>query len=89
MSHNVDDLRAHLFATIEGLRAGTVTIETARAISDVSQTIINSAKVEVEAARLVEGATAPRFLGGANPAHSDTPALPPGITGIRQHRIAG
>jgi hypothetical protein len=85
MSQNVDDLRAHLFATIEGLRAGTMTIETARAISDVSQTIINSAKVEVEAARLVEGATAPRFLGG----EATQPTLPAGITGIRQHRIAG
>jgi hypothetical protein len=85
MSHNVDDLRAHLFAAIEGLRAGTVTIETARAISDVSQTIINSAKVEVEAAKLVDGAAAPKFLGGET-----TPAtLPAGITGIRQHRIAG
>jgi hypothetical protein len=88
MSHNVDDLRAHLFATIEGLRAGTVTIETARAISDVSQTIINSAKVEVEAAKLVDGAAAPKFLGGADAAPAQ-PALPAGITGIRQHRIAG
>ena len=85
MSHTVDDLRAHLFATIEGLRAGTMTIETARAISDVSQTIINSAKVEVEASKLVDGGAAPKFLGG----ETTQPTLPPGITGIRQHRIAG
>ena len=85
MSHNVDDLRAHLFATIEGLRAGTMSIETARAISDVSQTIINSAKVEVEASKLVDGGAAPKFLGGA----ATQPTLPAGITGIRQHRIAG
>ena len=85
MSHTVDDLRAHLFATIEGLRAGTMTIETARAISDVSQTIINSAKVEVEASKLVDGTSTPTFLGG----EATPPTLPAGITGIRQHRIAG
>lgn len=80
MSHTVEDLRAHLFAVIEGLRAGTTTIEHAKAISDVSQTIINSARVEVEAAKLNDGG-APRFLSSAS--------LPPGITSITKHRIAG
>lgn len=80
----VDDLREHLFATLEGLRAGTIDIERAKAISEVSQTIINSAKVEVEAARLVDGAEAPRFLASG----SEQP-LPDGITAIRQHRIRG
>lgn len=78
----VDDLREHLFATLQGLKDGSIDIDRAKAISDVAQTIINSAKVEVEAARLVEGTAAPKFLGGQD-------ALPPGITGIRRHRLAG
>lgn len=84
MSKTVDDLREHLFATLQGLREGTVSVETAKAISEVSQTIINSARVEVEAARLVDASEAPRFLAGG-----DRPALPPGINGIHRHRLAG
>lgn len=50
MSHTIQDLRTHLFATLEGLRDQTnpMDIERAKAVADVAQTIINSAKVEVE-----------------------------------------
>lgn len=50
MSHTIRDLRTHLFATLEGLRDkdNPMDIERAKAVSDVAQTIINSAKVEVE-----------------------------------------
>lgn len=82
MSKTVDDLREHLFATLDGLRAGTIDVERAKAISEVAQTIINSAKVEVEAARLVDAGEAPKFLNGKD-------ALPPGINGIHRHRLAG
>lgn len=83
MTKTVDDLREHLFATLDGLRAGTIDVERAKAISEVAQTIINSARVEVEAARLVDAGEAPKFLGG------DTKALPAGINGIHRHRLAG
>jgi hypothetical protein len=83
-SKTVDDLRDHLFATIAGLRDGSVDVEKARAISDVAQTIINSAKVEVDAARLAGRDQAPKFLAG----EAEKP-LPPGITGVVRHRIAG
>jgi hypothetical protein len=50
MSHTINDLREHLFATLEGLRnkENPLDIERARAVSEVAQTIINTAKVEVE-----------------------------------------
>lgn len=50
MSHTIQDLRAHLFATLDGLRdkANPMDIERAKAVADVAQAIINSAKVEVE-----------------------------------------
>ncbi len=45
---NIETLRSHLFETLSALRAGTIDIDKARAISDISQTIINSAKIEVD-----------------------------------------
>jgi hypothetical protein len=50
MSHTIQDLRTHLFATLESLRddKNPMDIERAKAVADVAQTIINSAKVEVE-----------------------------------------
>ncbi len=50
MNHTITDLRAHLFATIEGLRDkdNPLAIDRAKAVAEVAQTIINSAKVEVE-----------------------------------------
>lgn len=78
----VEDLRAHLFAALQGLQDGTLDVDRAKAISEVAQTIINSAKVEVEAARLADASEAPRFLAGEQ-------TLPPGINGIHRHRLAG
>lgn len=48
--NKIEDLRNHLFATIEGLldEEKPMCIERAKAVADVAQTIINSAKVEVE-----------------------------------------
>ncbi len=53
MKNKIDDLRNHLFETIEMLKDEDkpMDIDRAKAISDVAGTIIESAKVEV---RLVE-----------------------------------
>ena len=55
--NKISDLRDHLFATLEGLRdtENPMELERARAISEVAQTIINSAKVEVDLAKAVDG----------------------------------
>lgn len=55
MSKTITDLRDHLFAALDGLAAGTMEIDKAKAISDVAQTIINTAKVEVEHIRVAGG----------------------------------
>jgi hypothetical protein len=54
--NDISALRAHLFAAIEGIKNKTLSIEEAKTISDISQTVINSAKVEVEYIRAT-GAT--------------------------------
>jgi hypothetical protein len=50
MKTKIEDLREHLFATLEDLRDKDkpMELDRAKAISEVAQTIINSAKVENE-----------------------------------------
>lgn len=80
MSHTINDLRGHLFDALKGLKDKSMDIETAKAISDISQVIVNSAKVEVDFAKATGQKSGSGFL--------EVPSqLPPGITGITQHRI--
>lgn len=53
----INDLRAHLFAVLDGLtsKEAPMEIERAKAVCDVAQTIINSAKIEVDHLRVVGG----------------------------------
>jgi len=44
----IQDLRHHLFETIEMLKDKEMDIATAKAISNVAQVIVNSAKIEVQ-----------------------------------------
>lgn len=50
MKNRIEDLRNHLFAAIEGLmdEQKPMDIERARAVADLAQVAINSAKVEVD-----------------------------------------
>lgn len=62
--NKIADLRDHLFETIEALKDPDkpMDIERARAISDVAQTIINTAKVEVDMAKAIGGLPESHFL---------------------------
>lgn len=44
----IEKLRESLFSALEGLSSGKIDVATAKAMSDIGQTIINSAKVEIE-----------------------------------------
>jgi len=57
MKNKIEDLRNHLFATIESLmdEDKPMDIDRAKAIADVSQVIINSAKVEIDFINKVGG----------------------------------
>lgn len=81
MANNINDLRGHLFDALKGLKDGTVDIEKAKAMSELAQVIVNSAKVEVDYAKAT-GSKGSGFL-------EEHPQLPLGITGIRQHKLAG
>lgn len=57
MKNKIEDLRNHLFATIEGLldTDKPLDIDRAKAVADVAQVVINSAKVEVDFINKVGG----------------------------------
>lgn len=56
MKNRIEDLRNHLFAAIEGLmdEDKPMAIDRAKAVADVAQVIINSAKVEVDYLKALE-----------------------------------
>jgi hypothetical protein len=87
MANNIDDLRTHLFDTLRGLTSKTqpLDIDRAKAVAEVAQTIINTAKVEVEYAKATGGKKTSAFL-DADGSREDLPA---GITGIRRHQLQG
>jgi hypothetical protein len=57
--NKLQDLRDHLFAAIEQLEDpdSQMSIEKAKAIAAISQTIINSAKLEIEAKKVFDKLT--------------------------------
>lgn len=69
MKNRIEDLRNHLFATIEALsdQDDPMELERAKAISEVAQTIINSAKVEVEFLKVTERDRDTGFLSNERP----------------------
>ena len=98
------ELRRHLFETLAALRDKTnpMPIDRARAVSEVANTIINSAKVEVEFARASKRAVGGGFVQLAAPIEEVPPAgrtedipkasaVPPmpanGITGVTRHLL--
>lgn len=83
MSKNINDLREAMFDSLAALRKGEITVEQAKAISEIGQVIINSAKVDAEYAKSNGGGMVP-FL--------ESPvveALPNGVVGITRHRLVG
>lgn len=50
MTHNIEDLRNHLFAALDGLAdpKQPMEVERARAIADVARVIVDSAKAEIQ-----------------------------------------
>ena len=65
--NKIEDLRNHLFATIEALldEENPMDIERARAVSDVANVVINSAKVEVMYMRIT-GSNGTNFIPESN-----------------------
>ena len=77
INNDVTKLRNHLFDTLDCLKNKTIDIERAKAICEVSQTIINSAKVEVDFAKVTGKQIGSTFLPAAS------------VLGVTTHRMKG
>lgn len=80
----IEDLREALFDTINQVKSGAMDVEKAKVISELSQVLVNTAKAEVEHAK-VTGSKGSGFLEAA----PTREALPRGIIGITRHRLQG
>jgi hypothetical protein len=74
--NNLFELRGHLFDVLRGLKgkSDTATLANARAVTDVAQTLINSARVEVDYIRATDRIEGSTFL------ESPKETQPPGVT---------
>lgn len=82
-TNKIDDLRAALFAQIDKLAQAenpAAEIERSKAMADLAQVVINSAKVEVDYLKVIDSRSPSTFL---EPGKDDVP----GITGRTVHRI--
>lgn len=62
MANNIEELRSILFDTIREVKRGEIDLDKAKAIENLSQTIINSAKVEVDYMRVTDKTIGTAFL---------------------------
>lgn len=78
MKNKIEDLRNHLFAVLEALqdKENPMDIERARAIAEVADRVIDSAKVEVRYIE-VTGNDGSGFIPDAKPAQPQLPAPAP------------
>ena len=84
MKNKLPDLRNHLFEAIEMLKSGDIEIHQAQAINNLAQTLVASAKVEVDYLRATEGGES-SFISSAVGQSN----LPPGISTSVVHRLKG
>ena len=87
-SKTTSDLRDRLFAAIDAVKDGTMSVDQAKMVGELAQVIVNTAKVEVDYLRASGGGES-AFIDSAT-GHDDLPEqLPSGITGITRHRLRG
>ena len=80
---NINELRSALFETLNGIKSGAIDLDKARAINEVSKTIIDTAKVEVDYLKVNNGGVS-LFIEASQPQQ-----LPAGIVGITRHVLKG
>lgn len=69
MKNKINDLRNHLFATIEALldEENPMDIERAKAVAEVAEVVVDSAKVEVMFLKVTGSTATSKFLEVSEP----------------------
>lgn len=93
--NDINGLRDVLFDTLRKLKAGQMDVDKAKAINDTAQTIINTAKVEVEHMKIA-GGTGSSFIPAQEPHRLPGKEATPTATGVKvvsgnvtTHRLRG
>lgn len=81
MSKSINDLRESLFMTLDEFRKGSRTADDVKAICEISQVIINTAKVEVDYIK-TNGGGELDFLD-----LKVKQSLPNGVVGVTRHKL--
>lgn len=83
MAKTIDDLRTHLFETLQALKDKDhpMEIERARTIADVGRVLVDSAKVEVQFLQVTGAIKSTGFLPDGDEEHGQKklPAAQPGM----------
>jgi hypothetical protein len=82
-NETINDLRARLFAAIDGVKNASMTLEQAKLIADLGQVLVNTAKAENEFLRIT-GRHDSTFLAAEE---GRLPQLGNGIVGVRRHLL--
>ena len=67
-TNTMDTLRSHLFDVLQGVKAGNIDSDRAKAVCEISQTIINTAKAESDYAKATGVAVASSLIELKSPA---------------------
>ena len=86
--NNIDELRGHLFDTLRSLKDGSMSVETAQAMSLVGKTIIDTAKVEIEFTKASGETVESKFLEQGK-AIETVAGNQNGILSVTKHRLVG
>ena len=79
-TNTMDTLRTHLFDVLAGVKSGDIDVERAKAVCEVSQTIINTAKAESDYARVTGLAVSSSLIEIKSPSHAAIAAAPRQLT---------
>ena len=55
MNQDITSLREQLFATLAGVKNGTLDLDRARAVNEIGKTLVDTARVEVDYLRATGG----------------------------------
>lgn len=83
-NNRIEDLRDILFETLRAVKDGHISIERSKAVSDLTQTIVNTAKIEVEFIKATKNRVqGTGFLAGANVLLPEPDAKPEADAGAK------
>lgn len=87
--NNMQTLRDHLFDTLKGLKDGSLEVEKAKVIGDISQVLINTAKVEVDFIRANSGGKSEFFASEVKQISETSNGTVTRIGNVTEHKLRG